>query len=131
MTPNERAYIEATPTVHDLIIVAIKELEKHEQLPGYEINMALFHSYDKSKDTCYLCLGGAFMAGAFPGSRKKSYMELTESTDTSNRMSALDSFRLGQVEGGLSELDIQHHINDFSICSYDIYNPSLFKTQML
>ena len=140
MTPNERAYIEATPTVHDLIIVAIEELEKHEQLQGYRIRMDVYHDYNSRGDYCHVCLGGAFLAGAFPENRQTSF-EIVSRIFTNDkqvslafrrRMRALDSFRIGYIDGALGRLEITAtKYEDFAFLVNYYQCPELFKTQML
>ncbi len=43
------------------LIKAKAALQKREDLPGYDVNMATYHEYDAERDICYICLAGAYM----------------------------------------------------------------------
>ncbi len=40
-------------------------LQKREKLPGYKVNMMVFHHYQPESDVCHLCLAGAYMEEYF------------------------------------------------------------------
>ena len=130
MTPNEKLYIEKTPTPQDLIRVGIEELERRENSPKYKIDMGHFYFYEDISDICYICLGGAFLLGAFPRHRKHP---IEESNEMRRRRLSLDCFRTGNVHGGLFALGITGDLSEdafISVADYDVA-PLTFKTQML
>ena len=48
-------------TAHELIDVALRDLEAAEASPNYEIDMGEWHTPED--DVCLVCLGGAVLAG--------------------------------------------------------------------
>lgn len=133
MNQNVKKYIDATPTVHDLIIVGIEGLEEHEKLKDFRIDMSTYFYYNSYTKLCHVCLGGVFMSRACPGlleSAKRSMKGVEENLYIARRRQALDEFRKGDVTNALSVLRIDQTMEDFLTTDYD-HNPSLFKTEML
>ncbi len=130
----------------ELIRVALADLEKCEKDPDYEIFMGVWHS-PKPAGYCEVCLAGAVIAKTLGSDKGESiapydYYPPSEtsaklSSDTSDKLSALDKFRTGNIWDGLScmilplrVLDAVSDISDRSIPDYHLY-PDKFKSSML
>lgn len=93
-----------------LIRVAMADLKKCERDPRYTIDMAMWHAYDETTNTCAVCFAGAVMAKSL-----KAADPLTEGnyrdpysfgSIVRHKMQALNQFRAGEVEDGLERLRI-------------------------
>lgn len=116
----------------ELIRLALADLKKVESDPRYEIAMAVtWHEPQEEERTCLVCLAGAVMAeelGLSPEEdRGPSYFD----TDTTLKLLALNSFRLGNIDTALCHLRIDYE-QYFSvptrvhIAGYNDENPAPF-----
>lgn len=100
----------------DMIRLALKDLEAVEKSSDYRINMVEWHRPMESQRgvECHVCMAGAVMAQTM---REPAGYNVVPSRSQygwkiSNKISALNEFRLGRVFGGLSmfhshELDLK------------------------
>mgnify|MGYP007059427276 CR=1 FL=1 len=93
----------------ELIRVALEDVKKVENTPGYKVDLRewnVVHSDGK----CHVCLGGSVLVercGAKKGEGlSKSLENGTIDSVVYSKLTALDMFRLGDVEQGLSFLGI-------------------------
>lgn len=88
-----------------LIRVALRDLEKCERSKKYKIDMDMWYS---PNGVCKVCLAGAVLAQTlkFKSSEHLSLYgnDCGLSDDTRNKMSAIDGFRCGGIQYGLSEI---------------------------
>jgi hypothetical protein len=85
----------------ELIELALSDLVKCEQSPGYEVNLDIWHQ--PRGNVCVVCLAGGVMAQSL-GADKTMYLEPEDFTETSrhngNCLTALDMFRSGLIDLG-------------------------------
>lgn len=86
-----------------LIYLALEDLEKAEKSPLYKINMWKWHD---TNGQCSVCLAGAVIAGSLECSAYENSTPDDYDYDTRDKLQALDSFRLGDVDDGLDEMCI-------------------------
>lgn len=89
----------------ELILVALADLEAVEKDPAYTVDMAKWHRFEGG--TCFVCLAGAVLAktvGLYP---QETVGPHSVKTEISDKMRALDSFRTGDVAGGLWYLEAE------------------------
>jgi hypothetical protein len=112
-----------------LIKWAIKDLEKCEEDPKYKIDMSNWH--DPFCDVCRVCLAGAVMAQRLSCNSHTSVMPHHVGGVWQSRLIALNSFRMGHVRAGLSELGLDP--NGFGTRKHAVYevSPAKFKKQMI
>ena len=113
-----------------LIRLALADLDKAEQTPGYEIDMDRWHSPQDGK--CLICLAGAVMAFSLNTPKEKCYSDTSFSRTSEQAFSALDSFRAGDIPSGLYVLGFKCH-RQFTcrhITPY-VVDPAQFKADML
>lgn len=88
-----------------LILLALKDLAKIERSKKYRVNMQHWHD---PNGKCKVCFAGSVMAktlGVIPESyARPSQFDYT----TANKLFALNSFRIGELSNGLSEMNIRH-----------------------
>lgn len=100
--------------LHELIYIALHDLEMVEKDPKYSVDMGQWHFYSDQKDVCYVCLAGSVMANTLELARvdtlgPNSIMFLEESDDeilehNEMCMYALDELRGGEVGNALQAL---------------------------
>ena len=92
-----------------LLRLALKDLEVCRNSPDYTISMGHWY-YKDADDLCSVCLAGAVMSqtlGLDPGESQSCgpyTSDLSISDNTRNRLLALNSFRCGNLLGGLNRL---------------------------
>jgi hypothetical protein len=112
---------------HELIRVALQELDETEQDEKYRINMVFWHLYDPEENICEVCFAGAVLRGLIP-----FYSDFEACLPFSKYGFALNNFRLGAVRLGLESLGFE----GFNISKLDRIvvpykrNKRLFKEQM-
>lgn len=114
----------------ELILVAIDDLVKCEEDPNYSIFMYDWHA-PIFKEPCYVCLAGSVMAKSLGADVKESLVPSSFDHDTSNKLIALDNFRVGNVQGGMQLMNIKNDHNfETIIWGYSI-DPTRFKEEMI
>ncbi len=115
-----------------LIRMALRDMEKVEKLKRYEVDMSDWHSsYEEKEKLCSVCFAGCVMSQRFKLSYKKSVSPLDFSPSWKNAFRALDSFRMGELVGGLNEMRIKHNYQllPVTVVRY-CHNPKSFKEDM-
>ena len=97
----------------DLIRVAMDDLTKVERLKGYYVDMTTWHQRYRPGDNllntrglCHVCFAGAVMAQTLGSDPDKYITPQTFNSDTQYKLSALDSFRCGQVGMAFEEMGL-------------------------
>lgn len=118
----------------DLIEVALSDLRKVETDPRYKIDMDVYH--EVGSDHCHVCLAGSVMAktlecdpeiDATPDGDPDLF-----STEDTQKLDALDYFRLGEVADGFEVMAIDLPSGfppQMTIPRYDL-SPDKFKRQL-
>ena len=91
----------------ELILAALADLKKVEEMSDeFVVNMTDWVVY--RGDQCSVCLAGAVMTQSL-GSNQWNKMDVPSCYDptTADKLSALNYFRLGEIECGLWEMHIQ------------------------
>lgn len=83
----------------ELILLALDDLEKSILHPDYEVSMSKWHLPEGNK--CYVCLAGSVMAHSLNAPRKAHLIPNSYDGTIQNKLSALDHFRIGDIETGL------------------------------
>lgn len=114
-----------------VIEIALEDLEVVEKNPAYRVDMDVWHYAKEGR--CSVCFAGAVMANRLgvPSTRSRVCQDFTDAT--SDRLLALDSFRRGQIEGGLRTIDgsyRRHHFQHAFVTAYDRDDPTQFKADM-
>lgn len=106
MEGNYRPELEAL-LPSELLEVALKDLEFVEQMPMvYEVDMSQWYSVGGDVETCMVCLAGAVMAKECHFDRTRNCGPMTgEFAEIRGPLLAIDSFRKGSVDQGLTELN--------------------------
>ena len=103
-------FMALTPTPSALIRLALEELVKRDEDPRYEVDMSTWHSmntYYGTKGTCYVCWAGSLIARYEPPSTEVSPSAFSRLPDViRKRYEALDTFRTGDILGGLKLLNV-------------------------
>lgn len=90
----------------ELIRLALADLRKVEADELYEVNMNLWHAPMHSKPVCAVCLAGAVMAMTLGAKPWTDMLPSFYKGKTTRKLSALDSFRIGEVDFALVTLGI-------------------------
>lgn len=111
MTGTELVTIEAEPSLPDepsaLIRLALSDLMDVARDPRYRIDMAQWHEPDEQGELCYVCLSGAVAANTLklPPDRSLSWDQISD--DASNKLTAIDDLRTGEISLAFETLGIQ------------------------
>lgn len=148
---TKKAQIKLPSKASDLIDLAVKDIEAVERSKKFKIGMdRVYHGTlidsTSGRKVCEVCFGGAVLAksiGCEPteaGTTKAKNL-LDENNSLAKKIFALDSFRVGEVIHGLTQLrgaDLSaavekklysHGIYDFEATEYS-KNPLAFKLEM-
>lgn len=115
----------------ELIRVALADLAWVEAQPEtYEVNMTQWHHPDDGP--CVVCLAGSVMAHTL-GSKPSDDLGPNQfSDDIKNKLSALNWFRMGNIDFGLECMRIPHPADladNRKVVEYD-QDPVLFREQI-
>lgn len=94
----------------ELLALAMKDLAKVERSKKYIVKMGVWHAplWDENKSVCAVCLAGSVMA-------KTLNVPITTYTDPAGKeeraLEALDYFRCGEVQAGISTMYENSHTN--------------------
>ena len=89
-----------------LIAVALDDLELVMKDPRYVVNMDVWHE-EFEDSTCHVCLAGSVMAKTLNCPIDFHGDDITDATNAlSNKLDALDDFRLGYIIRGLETLKV-------------------------
>ena len=115
----------------ELIRLAIQDLELVERSKKYKIDMETWHNYNGNR--CCVCFAGSVMAKTLEVSPTKDSCPHEHEDELSQKLMALDHFRVGEVISGLNAMNIETnfpaHRGDHPVEYKD--DPKLFKLQML
>lgn len=112
MITTEKEFVKLTPTVHDLIRVALEELVKRESMEGHVVDMdhwirTIYYKAESYK-VCTFCWAGSIMLGI--GELKKwDFGDLTPcafSWPVESRLLAIDDIRVGLFIEALDTLQV-------------------------
>lgn len=114
----------------ELILLALSDLKKVERSKDYIVDMSDWH---QPNGKCSVCLAGAVMAFSLGVSKKReislSYNDF--STVNVEKLRALNSFRIGEIGGGLNCLGIDDYTGDrFQYVASYIRDSVEFKSDM-
>ena len=113
-----------------LIRVALADIEKVEDDPAYEVETSVWHTpvlllSDEARrgwgftclkpETCLVCVAGATMAMSLGADRSEKWLPCDYPDAVEKRLRALDQFRVGDVTGGLAEMDADDSLDGISI----------------
>lgn len=131
-----------------LVDLALADVRLVEKNPRYRVYMHSWHDLNKvwatdgspPKNICHVCLAGSVMSQTFKvpfgdSGSSPGWLLANEkiSEHDCNALRALDHFRSGYLDVGLSELGIPHPDQlpkRATVDDYDPTNPSLFHSQM-
>ena len=96
---NEQLHIETAAKMGKLLKDALNDLSSVELMPGYTINMGIWHYYYESEDSCFVCLAGAWLAGHGRMDRKESldWVKFDRENEQDRNLMALDYLRGGNI----------------------------------
>ena len=114
-----------------LIRVAVADLEKCERDENYIVDMDYWHIYRNNK--CLVCLAGAVMAKScnIPTTMDCSPFSFTIIRSEANKLSALDSVRIGDIQEALGLFDIEHNCDFYRDVTEYSRSPEKFKSELL
>lgn len=114
----------------ELLTVALDDLEKVEQMPGYIVDMAHFHWPDVNG--CRVCLAGAVIVNRLGGDPGQHLGPIKFDDRTAEAMYALDSLRCGFVGDAFSNLRLS--VRDGAKFDRDVLDysddPAAFKAEL-
>ena len=113
-----------------LIRVAMDDLNRVERLKGYTVDMDIWHEPACGK--CNVCFAGAIMSQTLKADPEDLMEPEMYNGDTEGKLSALDSFRCGDVSGGFELMGLDNDKGydlDREIPHYE-YNRRAFKLAM-
>jgi hypothetical protein len=98
--PNKLLGIELPDTMSDLLLFALSDLDRVEQVPGYHVNMSTWHEPREGVENllppvCSVCLAGAVMCRALTA--KQAYNPHDFDAETNLKFEVLDYLRIGAV----------------------------------
>ena len=111
--------------LHELLNLALDDLEKCEKDPDYLIDMGEWHFPYGGK--CFVCLAGAMMAKSLGTS--PHYDGSPEDFENCSELQALDCLRCGDVEQAYYVLGIESKVPDRRITPYS-QSPDAFKKEL-
>ena len=133
----------------DLIRLALKDLALVERSKIYDVDMGEWHTTRKDEErgvTCMVCFGGAVMSRTFQTPINKYALpeQMPYKAYNWNRLDALNEFREGRIQFGLSSIDRKFSQTYLSSKHKDIFDkveklsnlldyhhdPALFKRSM-
>ena len=88
----------------ELIRLAVNDLIAVEANPTYRIDMGTWHSGWSYTQPCLVCFAGAVMANTCKVHTSSVVYPDNFDRDTSSKLSALDFFRVGDIQGGLKAM---------------------------
>lgn len=118
-----------------LIRLALDDLEAVERDDKYAVNLNLWHYPNVETGICMVCLAGAVMAktiGLWP-SHDVGPRAFVNRKDIEAKLRALDWFRMGSIEGGLTSMGLdvpEDCLKPECIIPEYKANPALFKAAM-
>ncbi len=132
--------------ISDLINMAIDDIEAIEKMENYVIDMGTWHEttkFDDGVEKCAVCMAGAVMVNTLKANYDQTIFPLSYAGNdpyTAQRLMALNSFRIGDLEGGWNDIHENEDGDndcvwpdgleeDVEVDQYDV-NPELFKEQM-
>jgi len=119
----------------ELIRLALIDLHRAENTPGYIVKMYTWHEQDAELGRCVVCLAGSVMAMRLGSDINETVWPDSFGVETGNKLAALDSFRKGRVREGFEDMDIEWEWDNsnipavFPVEKYE-YDPKLFKRDM-
>lgn len=95
----------------ELIRLALRDLEKVEQTPGYVVDMASWHVYQHNMDygctACCVCFAGAVIAMESGISLHKGLNPWMFEQSIADKLCTLDDFREGDLRTGLRGMGLE------------------------
>lgn len=96
-----RKFVEDTPTIHQLLDIALKDLRGIEADPNMEVDMDTW--VGEAGRTCYACLAGASMVTRLRAIEDEidspsQYVTYAEGRGVYNRLLVLNRLRMGELE---------------------------------
>lgn len=89
--------------LHELLTLALADLEAVEQKPEYRIDMSDWHRYNTSNNLCYVCFAGAVMAQTLDTPSTRTFMPVDCGMTNRRKLLSLDSARIGEWQRALDE----------------------------
>ena len=119
-----------TKVPHELIRLAIADLEKTEKDPRYVIDMGEWHA-PQNDGVCAVCLAGSVMAQTLKAPIN-DFLEPYDDRSNWHQYEALDWFRSGAIEEAFRVLGLKvpEGLEDFDETQYG-KDPVKFKAEML
>lgn len=124
--------------LHELLHLALHDLEMVQKDPSYTINMGDWHNYSSRVKTCYVCLAGCVMANSlevpYAVTIEPANLGGSEEDDHNAKcLYALDRLRLGRVgeaiaaSKGIIYTEPTKHPLDFDAIDYHCATSLWFK----
>lgn len=124
--------MQSTSTLPDkpseLIRLALGDLELVEQDPRYKVHMNDWH-WANPDGICSVCLAGCVMSKTLKSNPSERISPSKFSSDTKNKLTALDRFREGFITAGFSVMGINLRGKNRNHVNY-ADDSKLFKEQM-
>lgn len=123
----------------ELLRLAVADLKAIEKDPLYLVDMAEWHRPNEQKETCRVCLAGSVLARTLGHSPSEEVDWEKVDPDTSNKLTAIDDMRAGDLELALLAIDIHDAdsldaageiAKGFEPPRYDRTNPAPFHRAM-
>lgn len=89
-------------TLHETVLVAKKDLLAIKENPNYKLDMGIWHTFDKQKNKCLVCLAGAVLANTYKINLFE-YVSIVslENQPDSHKLIALDEIRGGYIPSAI------------------------------
>lgn len=117
----------------ELLMVALKDLEKAEESPKHQINMRTWHGGSTEHEECEVCLAGSVMAFTLNTPHNEPSYPGLFSINTMRKLLALNHLRVGNVAAALEAINEpkmrEIPASAFQIIAYELY-PKLFKLRL-
>lgn len=116
----------------ELIRLALKDLKAVEKSKKYTISMNRAYHEPRDDAPCIICFAGAIIAKSLKQPVDLQLDPADFDADTSCKLRALDSFRLGEINEGLDEMGLKLdfiHYDERRIIPYE-NSPKYFKRDM-
>lgn len=97
----------------ELLMLALMDLEKIENTPGYVIDMGMWH--EPRGGFCHVCLAGAVLAETLNKPMNWDFDHFSMTTELHSKLNAINNLRTGDVVSAVYELDFDLDFDFYSV----------------